>query len=1089
MDQSLGHPRGNRAKGTAFFVAACGTFLAQGRGMASARAVTPLAVGLSLALWAATAAEAAIAFRAAASRDQNGSAGSITINRPTGTQKGDVMVAVIAAVPSSTAIIAPGGWTLVNRQTNPNGTSNALAVYYKVASAAEPASYTWALSTNNGNAGGIVAFSGVDNAGPIHAAAGQLTTSPSTSIAAPSVTTTVADTMIVTGHEYAASRRWTPPAGMSEAFNVASRAVNNKNGVSTIGSYMPKAAPGPTGTLVATTGGNSDTGAGITLALKPVVCGAAVADPAFLAATARSGTVVLVWSGASSVVVLRKSSPFAGEAPAPGVSYAAGDPIGAATVVYAGTASSVTETGLTNGASYHYKVFAADGIPCYSPGTEIRTRPEAGPAPAWSYTLAGGSMLNAGIAGTGTLYTSSNASRIISLGTADGLHSWPPVATTAPVQGSLTWLPTGGRGLRSIQSGTATLPAGVSGGAQTVNVSIAPVDPARAILFFGVKGSTVDPGDGQVRGQITSSTTVRFFRANDTSLSDLTVRWSVVEFRAGVSVQRGTASVTNGGTVPIAAVDPGRSFVLVSCSVVSTDATYGSDDFFRARLTGATSLEIVHGTTAAKDCDWQVVEHQGASVQRGTGTLGPSALSSGPIAIAAVDPARSVVLVTWRTDGDGSGVNSLRARLTTGSTVEIDRALSGTTIDYAWEVVEFTDGTRVQSGVAAFTAAETARTQPLAAVDPARSVALLSAYQRAGQTAYAADDNVGPGWFTVALAGPTAVTVEREITGSAAASAAWFVLELPASGPLVLGGDQSGRVWAVDAASGTTAWQAALTGADAVQAGVAAQLRAWSDAAFQAAHADDLIFAATRNASTTNNKVFALRARDGTVAWTFNETGVYAVDYVVGMPWVDYGRNRLYVASRAGASGTQPSLWVIDTIDGSLIQSFALGHLETSPTQSLDGTTLYVGNTAGFLHAVDVTSLAMRWPAPAALGSAVKGFVWEDPTIPGRLYFTTGDGTVWCRQDPGFGVTPGPGDLVWQRTVPGASTPLVLDKVYVGSSDGRIHQLNLTTGVDEKQFVLGDGTSTVGDPSTEDGAQIFAGTTAGTLYKVPLPLP
>ena len=1057
--------------------------------MSRAGSLVRLAFGLSLAFGMATGAEAAIAFRSAASVDQNGSAGSITINRPTGTQKGDVMVAVIAVVPSSASITAPGGWALINRQNNPSGNSNALAVYYKVASATEPASYTWVLSANNGNAGGIMAFSGVDNAGPIHTFAGQLTTSASTSIAAPSVTTTMADTMIVTAHEYAASRRWNAPAGMTEAFDVASRAVNNRNGVSTLGSYMPKPTAGPTGTLIATTGGNADTGAGITVALKPVVCGAAVADPAYLAATAGNGTVVLAWSGASSVVVLRKSSPFSGEAPAPGVTYVPGDPIGSATVVYAGSGSSLTESGLTNGAPYYYRVFAADGVPCYSPGTELRTRPEAGPRPAWSFTMAGGSMLNAGIAGNGTLYTSSNAGRVLSLGTGDGLLSWAPMATTAPIQGSLTWLPTGGRGVRSLQSGTATMAAGGSGAAQTVDVPIATVDPTRAVLFFSVRGSSAEPGDGQVRGQITSSTNVRFYRANDTSLSDLTVQWAVVEFRGAVRVQRGTSSVSNGGTIPIATVDPAQSFVLASCSVASTDMTYGSDDFFRVRLLGATSLEIVHGTTAVKTCDWQVVEYQGTIVQRGTGTLTAGAATSGPVTIAAVDPARSLVQVTWRTSGDGSGPNLLRARLTGPTTLEIDRAVTGTTIEYAWEVVEFTDGTRVVPGTSSLGPTQTSASASIASVDPARSVAVLSAYQRAGRTTYAADDSVGPGWFTVTLVNATTVGVERALSGGATADAAWFVVEFPARNPVVLGGDQSGRVYAVDVASGTANWQVLLSGADAVQAGLAAQLRTWSDAGFQAAHADDLIFAATRNASTTGNKVVALRAGDGSVAWTFNETGVYAMDYVVGMPWVDYGRNRLYVASRAGASGTQPSLWVISTLDGALLGSFALGHLETSPTVSLDARTVWVANTAGNLYAVDTETLALKWPGPAALGAAVKGFVVEDGATPGRLYFSTADGQVWCLQDPGPGAPPNPASPVWKRAVAGASTPLVLDKIYVGSSDGRIHQLDPGTGVDETQVVLGDGTATVGDPSTEDGTQVFAGTTAGTLYKVPLPLP
>ena len=126
---------------------------------------------------------------------------------------------------------------------------------------------------------------------------------------------------------------------------------------------------------------------------------------------------------------------------------------------------------------------------------------------------------------------------------------------------------------------------------------------------------------------------------------------------------------------------------------------------------------------------------------------------------------------------------------------------------------------------------------------------------------------------------------------------------------------------------------------------------------------------------------------------------------------------------------------------------------------------------------------------PSALGSALIGYVWEDASITGRLYFTTADGNVWCMQDPGAGPPPNPASPVWKRAVGGASTPLLIDKLYVGSTDGKVHQIDPTTGVDETQFTVGDGTSTVGTPTSEDNTQLFVGTTAGTLYKIPLPLP
>ena len=79
----------------------------------------------------------------------------------------------------------------------------------------------------------------------------------------------------------------------------------------------------------------------------------------------------------------------------------------------------------------------------------------------------------------------------------------------------------------------------------------------------------------------------------------------------------------------------------------------------------------------------------------------------------------------------------------------------------------------------------------------------------------------------------------------------------------------------------------------------------------------------------------------------------YAVDYIVGMPWVDYTRNYVYVVSRSNG-GTQPSLWVINSLTGALVTSFSLGDIEASPTMSVDGNTLYVVTTSGNLYAVDL---------------------------------------------------------------------------------------------------------------------------------------
>ena len=215
----------------------------------------------------ASASVSGISFRAAASAAAPSGTLSLTINRPSGTSVGDVMIASIAVRPNTATITEPAGWTLVRRIDNANANANSLAVYYKVAGGSEPANYTWTFSTSTGSAGGIQTFSGVDTTNPINVEAGQNTANGLTH-ATPSVTTTAANTMIVTSHGFTSSATWTPPAGMTEAFDAASLTVPATGGISIEGNYAIQTAAGATGTKTATASNNSDVGNTHILALN-----------------------------------------------------------------------------------------------------------------------------------------------------------------------------------------------------------------------------------------------------------------------------------------------------------------------------------------------------------------------------------------------------------------------------------------------------------------------------------------------------------------------------------------------------------------------------------------------------------------------------------------------------------------------------------------------------------------------------------------------------------------------------------------------------------------------------------------------------
>jgi hypothetical protein len=89
---------------------------------------------------------------------------------------GDVLVAAVAARLSPGSPLAqPSGWTLVRRDecSGPNRTVLTQALFYRVASGSEPASYTFSFAAPTGAAGSVLAYSGVDTANPVEANSGR----------------------------------------------------------------------------------------------------------------------------------------------------------------------------------------------------------------------------------------------------------------------------------------------------------------------------------------------------------------------------------------------------------------------------------------------------------------------------------------------------------------------------------------------------------------------------------------------------------------------------------------------------------------------------------------------------------------------------------------------------------------------------------------------------------------------------------------------------------------------------------------------------------------------------------------------------
>jgi hypothetical protein len=192
------------------------------------------------------------------------SQGSISITKPTGTIQNDVMIANIYCGGSGNITVTPpSGWTLVS-QTSVTG--QIMATYFKVAGASEPSSYSWSVSGGQQNQGGITTYYGVDTSNPINAYSNQ-SNSASTSYTAPSVTTTVNNTMLVGAFGAKAggtSNTVTPPSGFTELYDIG----QNNNGPACLeSSDYVQASAGASGNKVAT--GQSGVNIGHLIALKP----------------------------------------------------------------------------------------------------------------------------------------------------------------------------------------------------------------------------------------------------------------------------------------------------------------------------------------------------------------------------------------------------------------------------------------------------------------------------------------------------------------------------------------------------------------------------------------------------------------------------------------------------------------------------------------------------------------------------------------------------------------------------------------------------------------------------------------------------
>jgi hypothetical protein len=282
--------------------------------------------------------------------------------------------------------------------------------------------------------------------------------------------------------------------------------------------------------------------------------------------------------------------------------------------------------------------------------------------------------------------------------------------------------------------------------------------------------------------------------------------------------------------------------------------------------------------------------------------------------------------------------------------------------------------------------------------------------------------------------------------------------------------DNDGLVYAIATDTGQILWALNPTGqtTNGFVGAPAVQVKSFSDTTFTLAH--DLLVLGTRNGgSSVANRIVGVDGNTGATLWQTigNSGGVAKMDMISSTPAVDFVNHAVWVTSRSNGGTAQPSLWKLNPNTGGVLATAALGDTDADPTLSIPGDVLFVGNNAGTVFAINPVTAATLKSVAGGDGAIISFPIALGLSSPYTVIFS-GQTAVHAMT---YDVSANTFTSLWSTTISGPSAPLGFTgfgKIYVGSADGKIHELDAVTGVDGKQRTANTGQpGIVGDPALD----------------------
>ena len=221
--------------------------------------------------------------------------------------------------------------------------------------------------------------------------------------------------------------------------------------------------------------------------------------------------------------------------------------------------------------------------------------------------------------------------------------------------------------------------------------------------------------------------------------------------------------------------------------------------------------------------------------------------------------------------------------------------------------------------------------------------------------------------------------------------------------------------------------------------------------------ANDVVIVGTAYgcSTTTANRVYGINAITGGIIWNHNGTGTYQYDRFTGLA-VDYGRNTVYATTlKTDANHTQNTVIALNTLTGARRWGWDYGGIEAEPVLANGG--LFVATRAGILYKLDPDTGATIWQTTIVTS---PGLIIQNVVVDAAfntIYVVDTVGVIHALLDTCTGVVG-----LWSSSLSGAmvSAPPALftnpdvPKLYVGSYNGRVYQLNHNTGVTESYATI-----------------------------------